>query len=64
MSLATWNEGQTPATILDDLAPIQREYTFGGEALAAPDAEPILVTADRFDWTVVTVRRDWSRVFA
>jgi phosphoserine phosphatase len=42
----------------------EREYAYGGEALTDPGAEPILETAARFDWTVVSMRRDWSRVFA
>jgi phosphoserine phosphatase len=42
----------------------EREYAYGGEALTDPDAEPILATAERFGWTVVSMRRDWSRVFA
>lgn len=42
----------------------EREYAYGGEALTNPDAEPILATAERFGWTVVSMRRDWSRVFA
>ena len=42
----------------------EREYAYGGEALTNPTAEPITTTADRFGWTVVSMRRDWSRVFA
>jgi phosphoserine phosphatase len=40
-----------------------REYAYGGEAVMNPDAEPILTTAGRFDWTVISMRDDWSRVF-
>jgi phosphoserine phosphatase len=42
----------------------EREYAYSGEALTNPDAEPILATAQRFGWTVVSMRDDWSRVFA
>ena len=41
----------------------EREYAYAGEAATNPDAEPLLTTADRFGWTVVSMRRDWSRVF-
>ncbi len=41
----------------------EREYAYGGEALTNPDAEPITETAKRFNWTVVSMREDWSRVF-
>jgi phosphoserine phosphatase len=42
----------------------EREYAYSGEALTNPDAEPIRTTAERFGWTVVSMRRDWRRVFA
>jgi phosphoserine phosphatase len=42
----------------------EREYAYGGEAVTNPDAEPIVATAERFGWTVISMRRDWSRVFA
>jgi phosphoserine phosphatase len=42
----------------------QREYAYAGEAVTDPDAEPIAETAARLGWTVVSMRRDWSRVFA
>jgi hypothetical protein len=51
--LASWHDGATRA-----------EYAYSGEALINPDAEPILTTAQRFGWTVVSMRDDWSRVFA
>jgi phosphoserine phosphatase len=41
-----------------------REYAYSGAALTDPDAEPILATAERFGWTVISMRDDWSRVFA
>ena len=42
----------------------EREYAYAGEAVTNPDAEPIADTAARFGWTVVSMRDDWSRVFA
>jgi phosphoglycolate phosphatase-like HAD superfamily hydrolase len=42
----------------------EREYAYTGEAMTNPGAEPILTTAEHFGWTVVSMRRDWSRVFA
>jgi phosphoglycolate phosphatase-like HAD superfamily hydrolase len=42
----------------------EREYAYAGEALTNPGAEPILTTAEHFGWTVVSMTRDWSRVFA
>jgi phosphoserine phosphatase len=42
----------------------EREYAYSGEAVTNPDAEPILATAERFNWTVISMRDDWNRVFA
>ena len=42
----------------------EREYAYAGAAVTNPDAEPILDTAGRLGWTVVSMRDDWSRVFA
>jgi phosphoglycolate phosphatase-like HAD superfamily hydrolase len=42
----------------------QREYAYGGAALTNPDAEDIAVTAERFGWPLISMRDDWSRVFA
>jgi len=41
----------------------EREYAYGGAAVTDPGAEPIVTTAARFGWTVVSMHRDWSRVF-
>ena len=32
-------------------------------AATDPDAEPVLTTATRLGWTVVSMRSDWNRVF-
>jgi phosphoserine phosphatase len=42
----------------------EREYAYAGAAVTDPDAEPIVDTARRLGWTVVSMRRDWNRVFA
>jgi phosphoserine phosphatase len=42
----------------------EREYAYAGGAVTDPDAEPIVDTASRLGWTVVSMRRDWNRVFA
>ncbi|MDA0160055.1 haloacid dehalogenase-like hydrolase [Solirubrobacter ginsenosidimutans] len=42
----------------------EREYAYDSVAVTNPDAEPILTTAEHFGWTVVSMQRDWSRVFA
>jgi len=42
----------------------EREYAYAGAAVTDPDAEPIVDTANRLGWTVVSMRRDWNRVFA
>jgi phosphoserine phosphatase len=42
----------------------EREYAYAGASVTDPDAEPIVDTAGRLGWTVVSMRRDWSRVFA
>ncbi|MEO8036756.1 MAG: HAD family hydrolase [Acidobacteriota bacterium] len=41
----------------------EREYAYDGTAITNPNAEPILSTAERSGWTVVSMRDDWSRVF-
>jgi phosphoserine phosphatase len=42
----------------------EREYAYAGAALTNPDAEDIVVTAERLQWPVISMRDDWSRVFA
>jgi phosphoserine phosphatase len=41
-----------------------REYAYAGAAVTDPDAESITATAERFGWPVISMRDDWSRVFA
>ena len=57
--------GERPSLcVVVDHDDAEREYEYEGKAATDPDAEPILTTADRLGWTVVSMRRDWSRVFA
>jgi phosphoserine phosphatase len=42
----------------------EREYAYAGASATDPHAEPILDTASRLHWTVVSMREDWNRVFA
>lgn len=41
----------------------EREYAYAGTAATDPNAEPILDTASREGWTVVSMRDDWKHVF-
>jgi hypothetical protein len=41
----------------------QREYAYAGGSVTNPGAEPILDTAARFGWTVVSMRDDWRDIF-
>ena len=40
-----------------------REYAYPGASFTDPGAEPISETALRFGWTMVSMRRDWRKVF-
>lgn len=40
-----------------------REYAYPGASFTDPRAEPIVETAARLGWTIVSMRRDWSAVF-
>ena len=42
----------------------EREYAYAGASVTNPDAESIVDTASRLGWTVVSMRDDWSRIFA
>lgn len=41
----------------------EREYAYPGAAMTNPNAEPISETAAREGWTIVSMQRDWSRIF-
>lgn len=49
--------------ILIDHDDAEREYAYESRSATDPGAEPILETAGRLGWTVVSMRRDWSVVF-
>ena len=40
-----------------------REYAYESRSATDPHAEPILSSAARFGWTVVSMKRDWATVF-
>ena len=40
-----------------------REYAYESLSATDPQAEPILSSAARFGWTVVSMKRDWATVF-
>lgn len=40
-----------------------REYAYAGTSATNPNAEPILDTATRHGWTVVSMRDDWTTIF-
>jgi phosphoserine phosphatase len=42
----------------------EREYAYAGKAMTDPDAPAIEETAAAQGWTVVSMRDDWTRVFA
>jgi phosphoserine phosphatase len=41
----------------------EREYAYESLSATDPHAEPILSSATRFGWTVVSMKRDWARIF-
>jgi phosphoglycolate phosphatase-like HAD superfamily hydrolase len=41
----------------------EREYAYEGAAMTDPAAEPLVATGRRLGWTIVSMRRDWDRVF-
>lgn len=56
--------GQRPSLCLVvDHDDAEREYAYAGAAVTDPHAEPITDTARALGWTVVSMRRDWARVF-
>ena len=69
----SWNDGAAGSAILDFIARVteeggtdyaEREYAYAGASATDSDAERILDTASRLGWTVVSMRREWNRVFA
>ena len=41
----------------------EREFAYESRSATDPHAEPILSSAARFGWTVVSMKRDWATVF-
>lgn len=41
----------------------EREYAYDGTAATNPNAEPIVITAQRLGWTVASMRTDWRQIF-
>jgi len=62
LEYASTGPGATLAIVLDH-DDAEREDAYGGASFTDPGAEPILATAGRLGWTVVSMRRDWSAVF-
>ena len=57
--------GERPSLcLIVDHDDAEREYSYVGASVTDPDAEPIVDTASRLGWTVVSMRHDWNRVFA
>jgi phosphoglycolate phosphatase-like HAD superfamily hydrolase len=56
--------GKAPTlALLIDHDDEDREYAYQGVAGSFDAEEPILTTAERLGWTVVSMRRDWTTVF-
>jgi phosphoglycolate phosphatase-like HAD superfamily hydrolase len=62
LEYASTGEGPTLALLVnhDDA---EREYAYESSAGTFDQAEPILATAERLGWTVVSMRQDWETVF-
>jgi phosphoserine phosphatase len=63
LEYATTGEHPSLAVVVDH-DDAEREYAYAGKSVTNPDAEAIADTAARHGWTVVSMRDDWSRVFA
>jgi phosphoglycolate phosphatase-like HAD superfamily hydrolase len=53
----------TALSIVIDHDDDEREYAYGGASFTDPGAEPVLASAVRLGWTIVSMRRDWATVF-
>lgn len=62
LEFATAADGPTMAMLIDH-DDAEREYAYAGEAATFEAEEPITATAERLGWTVVSMARDWERVF-
>jgi phosphoglycolate phosphatase-like HAD superfamily hydrolase len=59
---ATAGDGPTIALVIDH-DDDQREFAYQGTAESFAESEPIARTAERLDWTVVSMKNDWLTVF-
>ncbi len=62
LEYASTGPGASLAIVIDHDDP-DREEAYGGASFTDPGAEPVLETAGRLGWTVVSMRRDWETVF-
>lgn len=62
LEYATAAAGPTMAVLIDH-DDEEREYAYESEAATFEAAEPVTTTASRLGWTVVSMRRDWERIF-
>lgn len=56
-------DGPSLALLLDH-DDAEREYEYAGEAATDRSSESIIAAAERMRWTVVSMKADWSTVFA
>jgi phosphoserine phosphatase len=63
LEYAHTGEGPSLCVVIDH-DDADREYAYAGASVTDPTAESILDTAAAHGWTVVSMRDDWSRVFA
>jgi phosphoserine phosphatase len=57
--------GERPSLcIVIDHDDAEREYAYAGASATDPGAQPIAETAAALGWTTVSMRDDWSRIFA
>jgi phosphoserine phosphatase len=50
--------------VLVDHDDAEREFAYESQAATFQDDEPITKVADRLDWVVVSMQRDWETIFA
>jgi phosphoserine phosphatase len=56
--------GRPSLCLVIDHDDAEREYAYAGESVTDPGAEAIADTAAAQGWTMVSMRDDWSRIFA
>jgi phosphoserine phosphatase len=59
------NTGDGPGlALLLDHDDAEREFSYSGHSASLGESEPILTTAERLRWTVISMARDWEQVFS